>query len=252
MSGPGGAFEPIPNPTADVNPSKASLDALAARRDDDPIIMINLLKFAQPDGEEAYKRYGRVSSKEVASRGGGVVYAGDAVVPGDWDRIALVYYPRRAAFLDMQKSPAYQGAIPDRTAGLAARLLFAFRGTPATQLAETLTPAPDADEDSVYVVNLLQYRGEGGKASYQKYGNVASNLIRELGGEVVYCLTADQAMVSDNAWEQFALVRYPSLEALQGMVSGDTWQQANREHRESGLEATIAFPTRRIGRRPRG
>ena len=65
-------------------------------------------------------------------------------------------------------------------------------------------------------------------------------------------LTADQAMVSDNAWEQFALVRYPSLEALQGMVSGDTWQQANREHRESGLAATLAFPTRRIGRRPRG
>ena len=131
-----GVFIPTPNPTADVNPSKASLEALAARPDDDPIIMINLLKFAEPDGEEAYKRYARVSSKEVASRGGGVVYAGDAIAPGDWDRIACVYYPRRAAFLDMQQSPAYQGAIPHRTEGLGARLLFAFRGTEASQLAD--------------------------------------------------------------------------------------------------------------------
>lgn len=241
------AFEPQPNPTADVNPSKESLAALAARPDDDAIVMVNLLKFRSPNGEDAYRRYGRVSGKEVAARGGGILYAGDSVGPSDWDRIALVYYPRRAAFLDMQQSAAYQGAIPDRTEGLEARLLFAFHSPNGTLSPD---PAPEADENSIYVVNLLQYRGREGRESYQKYGAVASNLISDLGGEIVFYLKANQAMVADHAWEQFALVRYPSIEALQGMVGGDTWQKANKEHRESGLQATIAFPTRRIASRP--
>ena len=241
------AFEPKPNPTAEVNPSKESLAALADRSDDDSIVMVNLLKFCSPDGEEAYRRYGRVSGQEVAARGGGILYAGDSIGSSDWDRVALVYYPRRAAFLDMQKSPAYQGAIPDRTEGLEARLLFAFNSPNGSLGPE---PAPEADEHSVYVVNLLQSRGREGRESYQRCGTVASNLITDLGGEIVLYLKGNQAMVSDHAWEQFVLVRYPSLEALQGMVGSNTWQEANKAHRESGLEATIAFPTRRISSRP--
>jgi len=246
------AFEPKPNPTAAVNPRPESLAALAARPDDDAICMVNLLKFRSPDGEAAYGRYGRIAGKEVAARGGGILYAGNAVAAGvgdiAWDRIALVYYPRRAAFLDMQQSAAYQGAIPDRTKGLEARLLFAFNASVGDGLQPT--PAPEADTGSVYVVNLLQYRGEVGHENYKKYGAVANNLITDLGGEVVFDLRANQAMVSDNAWEHFVLVRYPSLEALKSMVSSDPWRQANKAHRESGLEATIAFPTSRIYSRP--
>ena len=57
-------------------------------------------------------------------------------------------------------------------------------------------------------------------------------------------LVADQAMVSDDEWEHFVLVRYPSFDALRSMLASDEWQAANTAHREPGMAGTIAFPTR--------
>jgi len=69
-------------------------------------------------------------------------------------------------------------------------------------------------------------------------------LIQNLGGKVEMSLVADQAMVSDDEWEHFVLVRYPSFEALQSMLASDEWQAANTAYREPGMAGTIAFPTR--------
>ena len=233
------------NPTSAVNPSAESIAALRARHDDDPIIMVNLLKYAEPDGRGRYARYGAVAGREIAARGGRVLYSGNSVAGDHWDGVALVYYPRRAAWLDMQDSAAYQAAIPDRTAGLSARLLYAFtRGAGPVPV----TPPPLEDvqresEDEVFVVNLLRYNGDEGRASFFRYGEVASRLIQSLGGKVEMSLVADQAMVSDDEWEHFVLVRYPSLDALRSMLASDEWQAANTAHREPGMAGTIAFPT---------
>ena len=234
------------NPTSAVNPSAESIAALRARPDDDPIIMVNLLKYAEPGGRERYARYGAVAGREIAARGGRVIYSGNSVAGDDWDGVALVYYPRRAAWLDMQDNAAYQAAIADRTAGLSARLLYAFtRGAGPVPV----TPPPLEDvqresEDEVFVVNLLRYHGNEGRASFFRYGEVASRLIQNLGGKVEMSLVADQAMVSDDEWEHFVLVRYPSLDALRSMLASDEWQAANTAHREPGMAGTIAFPTR--------
>ncbi len=236
-----------PNPTSAVNPGPESLAALARLPDDTPIVMLNLLKFAGEEGRASYARYARVSGAEIAQRGGRVLYVGDAIGNPDWDRVAVVYYPRRAAFLDMQKSPAYQAAIPDRTTGLTARLLFAFK-LPGDREAPPLAEPVISSPDEIFVMNLLQYKSEKGKQEYQKYGAVAGGLINKLGGEVIYYMQAEQAMVTDDHWDNFVLVRYPSLAALQQMVATDTWQAANRNHRESGLAKTVTFPTRPLRR----
>ncbi|MCY4012255.1 MAG: DUF1330 domain-containing protein [Gammaproteobacteria bacterium] len=234
------------NPTSAVNPSDESIAALRSRPDDDPIVMVNLLKYAEPGGRERYARYGTVAGREIAARGGRVLYSGNSLAGDHWDGVALVYYPRRAAWLDMQDSPAYQAAIADRTAGLAARLLYAFtRG--AGPLPVTPPPLEDMQRNSdeeVFVVNLLRYHGDEGRASFFRYGEVAARLIQDLGGNVELSLAADQAMVSDDEWEHFVLVRYPSFEALQSMLASDEWQAANNAYREPGMAGTIAFPTR--------
>ena len=234
------------NPTSAVNPSEESIAALRARRDDDPIVMVNLLQYAEPGGRERYARYGAVAGPEIAARGGRALYAGSSVAGSDWDGVALVYYPRRAAWLDMQDSPAYRAAIADRTAGLSARLLYSF-----TQGAGPLPvkPPPLEDvhrqsEDEIFVVNLLRYRGDEGRESFLRYGEVASRLIHDLGGRVEMTLVADQAMVSDSVWEHFVLVRYPSFDALRSMLANEDWQAADRAHRQPGMAGTIAFPTR--------
>lgn len=239
------------NPTSAVNPSAESIAALRARPDDDPIVMVNLLKFAEPGGRERYASYGAVAGREIAARGGRALYSGTSLAGNDWDGVALVYYPRRAAWLDMQDSAAYQAAIADRTAGLSARLLYAFtRGDgPVPVRPPPLEDVERESDDEVFVVNLLRYRGDAGRASFFRYGEAAGRLIRDLGGKVEMSLAADQAMVSDDEWEHFVLVRYPSLDALRSMLASDAWRAANTAHREPGMAGTIAFPTRQNVRR---
>ena len=116
-----------PQPTTAVNPSKASVAALAAVPDDSPIGMLNLLRYAQGDGAAAYRRYTDVAAGCVGRVGGSAIFMGPVVESDEaWDTAILVYYPRRSAFVEMQKDPAYIGAIPDRSKGLAARLLYPF------------------------------------------------------------------------------------------------------------------------------
>lgn len=239
------------NPTSAVNPSDESIAALRSRPDDSPIVMVNLLRYTEPDGRQRYARYGAVAGREIAARGGRVLYSGTSLAGDDWDSVALVYYPRRAAWLDMQDSPAYQAAIADRTAGLSARLLYAFTRSDGPV---PVTPPPLEDvqrksDDEVFVVNLLRYHGHEGRASFFHHGAVASRLIQDLGGKVEMSLAADQAMVSDDEWEHFVLVRYPSFDALRSMLASDEWQAANTAPGEPGMAGTIDFPTRQHARR---
>lgn len=153
--------------------------------------MLNLLRFAQPDGRAAYGRYTAVAMHTVQARGGSVPYMGQSV-SGDhsgWDTATLVRYPRRAAYLDMQSDPAYVGAIPDRTAGLAARLITPFF-LPGGSPDEPLSVAT-ASDDEVLVVCV---------------DNGAQHP-----GETLLALDADVPMVTDTVWSKLAVIRFGSV-----------------------------------------
>jgi uncharacterized protein (DUF1330 family) len=68
----------------------------------------------------------------VESRGGKVIWTGrpENVLIGDsiaddWDLVALVSYPSRAAFIDMVTSPKYEEAHTHRERGLDRTVLLA-------------------------------------------------------------------------------------------------------------------------------
>ena len=127
-----------------INPSQKQLQEFLERvPDDQPIVMLNLLRYreraeyppgfdASPcSGVEAYQRYGAVATQRVASVGGRVVWAGSAqatvIGPEDeqWDHVILVEYPSKQAFAAMIAQPEYQAASPHRTAALADSRLVA-------------------------------------------------------------------------------------------------------------------------------
>jgi uncharacterized protein (DUF1330 family) len=91
-----------------VEPTPEQIAALAARPADEPVVMVNLLKFRADSGRENYVRYVQEAAAHLARVGGTVLFAGDSpgVVIGEeqtpwWDAILLVPYPTPAAFLDM-------------------------------------------------------------------------------------------------------------------------------------------------------
>lgn len=120
-----------------ITPNEAQFLALAEAPDDQPVVMLNLLKYKQQasdgegSGEDAYRKYGQAAVAMVEERGGTVLWMGraDQILIGDpdedWDTVVLVQYPSRAAFLDMVSQPDYLKAHEDRESGLERTVLVA-------------------------------------------------------------------------------------------------------------------------------
>jgi uncharacterized protein (DUF1330 family) len=117
---------------SDITPDREAFGRLAARDSDEPVVMLNLLKFAAGDGTKEYGQYGSAVTKMVEERGGRIVWAGRPfeVLIGDeadaWDAVVLVEYPSAKAFIEMVTSPSYSKAHEHRAAGLERTKLIAM------------------------------------------------------------------------------------------------------------------------------
>ena len=111
-------------------PDEATLDALR-RAPEGPVVMLNLLKFREPEGREAYKRYGAIAATPVRESQGRIIFAGAAgpVLTGSevaWDEMIVVRFPSAAHFLRMVQSETYaKEAAPVRAEALEATLWVA-------------------------------------------------------------------------------------------------------------------------------
>jgi len=228
-------------------PDDEALAALRALPDDEPAVMLNLLEFAD-DGGESYRRYSASAMPLIEARGGYVLYAGVPLGYGvgdrNWDLVLLVFYPNRASFLDLVADPEYRKGLADLSAGLKRTVVYASRQVPGMP---PLNPVSVTDDEEIFVPNLLRFK-PGGRAEYQKYGQVSGALMRERGASLTFALQGELPLVSDETWETLLLVYYPTLASLIDMNSQAAWQKANREHRQRGLDLTWAFPTRPVRR----
>jgi uncharacterized protein (DUF1330 family) len=125
-----------------VYPTREQLEALLAGPADQPVVMLNLLRFkpeaTAPDqgvsGQEAYGRYGEKMRAIVESRGGRILWTGrvDSQVIGDsaeFHAAALVEYPSRKVFVEIATSPEVAAIGVHRAAGLEGQWLIATTAT---------------------------------------------------------------------------------------------------------------------------
>jgi uncharacterized protein (DUF1330 family) len=115
-----------------ISPNRAAFAQLAARADDGPVVMLNLLAFKPGDGRTEYGQSAGAATSMIEARGGKVLWSGrpDQVLIGDaegdrWDMVALVEYPSRRQFIEMVSSPDYQAAHTHREGGLERTVLIA-------------------------------------------------------------------------------------------------------------------------------
>jgi uncharacterized protein (DUF1330 family) len=107
-----------------VNPTGHDLAGFLDEDPDGPVVMLNLLRFAD-GGRELYRQYSQAFSATIAPKYGvEVVYAGQGLPPlvagdgQDWDAVLLVRYPTRRAFSRMIADPQYQAITHLRTRAL--------------------------------------------------------------------------------------------------------------------------------------
>jgi uncharacterized protein (DUF1330 family) len=106
-------------------PTAAQAELLAQFPQDQPLTMINLLLFKEPDGAAHYARYAREVQPHLERVGATPIYAGTAgaLVIGEslrpwWDAIIVVRYPTRQAFVDMATGEGYAEVHEHRAAAL--------------------------------------------------------------------------------------------------------------------------------------
>jgi uncharacterized protein (DUF1330 family) len=96
-----------------IDPKGTDLKRFLAEEGDGPVVMLNLLRFAD-GGRARYGEYARAIAPFLAKVGGELVYAGDgatalvAEAGQAWDAVLLVKYPSRSAFAAMVADPEYQ------------------------------------------------------------------------------------------------------------------------------------------------
>ncbi len=129
-----------------IYPTPEQVQKLVAGPQDQPVVMINLLRFKpQADGpeegtsgQEAYRRYDVKMREFVESKGGRFIWVGriDSQVIGEggdgFHAAGLVEYPSRKAFLEIASDPyVREGIGAYREAGLESQWLLAATEMPS-------------------------------------------------------------------------------------------------------------------------
>jgi len=128
------------NVTNEVMPTDgARIAEMQEAGPDQPIIMVNLLKFKDRaeyadgrdcdlSGYDAYQLYAKEVVKLLPTFGGEGLLAGDVTflalgqVEELWDEVALARYPNRRALWEMSSSEAWREISVHRAAGLSGQL----------------------------------------------------------------------------------------------------------------------------------
>ncbi len=124
--------------TSFVDPERDQFEAFKALDRDQPIEMLNLVKFraaaqypatheladAGLTGAQAYQKYGAETAPIVARVGASILWRGvfetTLIGPADevWDAVFIARYPTAHAFLEMVTDPVYRAAVIHRQAAV--------------------------------------------------------------------------------------------------------------------------------------
>jgi uncharacterized protein (DUF1330 family) len=110
------------------------------------------------------------------------------------------------------------------------------------------------------MVNLLKFKDKAeyadgsdadlsGAEAYARYGKAVQACLASVGGRQVYAGPVTGLMLGEveELWDMVALAEYPSLAAMQAMISSPEYQ-AIEHHRKAGLAGQLNIRTSPIGR----
>jgi uncharacterized protein (DUF1330 family) len=101
----------------------------------------------------------------------------------------------------------------------------------------------------VVMVNLLRFRPDGGRESYQRYAEaLGAEINKRYGLQVEYLGNGARALVAEDgqAWDMVVLVRYPNRQAFVDMIR-DPEYRAVAHLRSEALVETVLQPTVPMG-----
>ncbi len=249
--------------------------ARTAPEDDGPVWMVNLMAYkakAVYDGVESDDVTGREADERyapldvLADIGAEVVFVGDVVDQflGDeprWDRVGVVKYPSRRAFVEMQGRTDFQERHVHKVAGMEQTIVSACVPMPnpmdapgaATPRDWADVPHPPSDDDGpAMVLHFIQFHDRGDAADgsdtpddMAAYSDHAAGVAVEQGIRIAGWFGVEGTVVGDGRrWDQARFNLFPSREAFLAVVFDPARLEAQRNHREVAISDTYTLVVR--------
>lgn len=241
------------------------LDRLASTPadDDGPVWMVNLMKYrdvadytdgraATISGREADDLYAPFGP--LAAIGAEIVFVADVAdqLLGDapkWDRVAIVKYPTRRSFIEMQARPDFRELHDHKDAGMEATIVVGAQPMPSPANPDppdwSEVPHPPTDDDPpVVVLHLLKFV-EGGSPDMTSYTDAAGRVAVPHGVRVTGWFGIEGTIIGDGReWDQVRFNAFPSREAFMAVVFDPERLVAHRGHREPAIADTYTLVLR--------
>jgi hypothetical protein len=249
--------------------------AMMSPEDDGPVWMVNLMKYREVadyadgresaiSGRDADDAYSPLDS--LAAVGAVPVFFGDVdqQLLGDettWDRIGVVKYPTRKAFIDMQSLPSFQKSHHHKDAGMESTIVMGSQpmemptppeGFEQADWADVPHP-PTADDGPVVVVHVLRFHdtAQGTAAAertpdqMEQYQTAAAKVALGHGVRISGWFAVEDTIIGDGrAWHQVRFNEFPSKAAFMAVVMDPVRLEAQKDHREAAIADTYTMIVR--------
>jgi hypothetical protein len=233
--------------------------------DDGPVWMVNLMKYRDTaeyadgrasglTGRQADDAYAPLES--LAAVGAEVVFFGDVQDQflGDeprWDRIGVVKYPTRRAFIDMQARPEFQVQHAHKEAGMRETIVIGAQPIAVPALPDDApdwadVPHPPTDDDRpVVIVHVIRFNEGGRDDDMVSYQNAAGAVAVPHGVRIDGWFEAEGTIIGDGrSWDQVRFNAFPSRQAFLAMALDPARLAAHAAHREPAIADTYTFLVR--------
>ena len=267
---------PPPSPRyAQVNSEYGAVLATTPPDEDGPVWMVNLMRYRDRadyadgratdlTGREADDAYAPID--ELAAVGAEIVFVGDVETQllgePQWDRVAVVKYPTRRSFFELQSVPGFAEKHAHKDAGMEQTIIIGCRPLPSPGDAASIgpdwadVPHPPTDEDGpVQVLHVLRFDEAEGvdmpgydgsdmdhMAAYQRG---AAPVALAHGVRIAGWFGVDGTILGDNrAWDQVRFNTFPSRDAFMAVVFDPARLEAQRDHRETAIADTFTLVVR--------
>jgi hypothetical protein len=234
--------------------------------DDGPIWMVNLMHY-RPTADYADGRATSITGREaddiyspidvLSDIGAEVVFVADVdqQLVGDdpvWDRIAIVEYPTRRSFIEMQSRPDFQAKHEHKEAGMAATIVSGCLPLPTPVLepvdwADVPHP-PTPDDGPVVVMHVLAFEQPSVGATPDEmvaYQRAAAAVAVPHGVRVAGWFAVEGTIIGDGrSWDQIRFNEFPSRASFMAVATDPGRLEAQHDHREVAIADTYTMVLR--------
>ncbi len=171
-----------------------------------------------------------------------------------WDRVGVVRYPTRSAFIAMQAREDFQKAHEHKEAGMAETIVI---GGQPMELPSTPdlpdwadVPHPPTEADGPFtMVHVIRFAdAEGAVATpydMREYTKVAGSVAVPNGVRVDAWFSVEGTILGDGrSWHQVRFNTFPSRAAFMAVASDPDRLAAQKEHRDTAIADTYALGVR--------